>query len=336
MPCYSVGLLELDASNAVAVLALRDSRKQEPIRVTPLGGGVSNTVLLVETPGRRVVLKQSLAKLRVEQDWFSARDRVYREAAALRWLAERLPPGSVPTVLFEDRDNFLFAMTAAPAAARTWKSLLLEGRADPAVAARVANLLAAMMRATWREAAVASAFGDQAVFDELRLDPYYRATAARHPDLAGFFDTLIRDYPQRRLCLVHGDWSPKNFLVWDEGLMVIDFEVVHFGDPAFDAAFLLNHLLLKSFHLPMWRSRYTEAARVFWRTLTAELPLELEDFERGVIRHLGGLLLARIDGKSPVEYIRDESAKQGVREFARQFIAAPPATVMEVFERPAP
>ncbi|MCS6953454.1 MAG: aminoglycoside phosphotransferase family protein [Bryobacterales bacterium] len=328
-------MLELDASNVAAVLDGQEGWEGGDIRITPLGGGVSNTVLLVEGARQRLVLKQSLAKLRVEQDWFSDRSRVYREAAALRWLAGRLPAGSVPAVVFEDRDNFLFAMTAAPSGARTWKSLLLEGCADRAVAVQVGRLLAAIIRASWQEATVAAAFGDQTVFDQLRLDPYYRATAARHPDLAPFFDVLIRAYPEQRYCLVHGDWSPKNFLVWDHGVMAIDFEVAHFGDPAFDAAFLLNHLLLKSFHRPVWQARYAELAQAFWMTLSAELPEELGDFEARVVRHWGGLLLARIDGKSPVEYIRDESVKQAVRTFARGLIAAPPAHVMEVFERRA-
>jgi 5-methylthioribose kinase len=326
-------LLDLDVSNAARFLAAHLRLHEDPVRVTALGGGVSNTVLLVEGSQGRLVLKQSLGRLRVEQEWRSRRSRVFREAAALRWLAPHLPAGSVPSVVFEDRENYAFAMTAAPAQARTWKSLLMEGHTDPAVARRVASLLARIMQASWLDARAAARFGDQTVFDELRLDPYYRATAARHPDLAEFFRRLIDTYPQRRLCLVHGDWSPKNFLVWEGGVMAIDFEVVHFGDPVFDAAFLLNHLLLKSFHRPEWAPRYARLAAVFWETLEAELPEDSAQFQAGVIRHLGALLLARIDGKSPVEYIREEAVKERVRSFARALIADPPARIARVFDR---
>ncbi|HXG33302.1 MAG TPA: phosphotransferase [Bryobacteraceae bacterium] len=326
-------MLDLDVSNAARFVAERLGFHKDSLRVTALGGGVSNTVLLIEGPQRRLVVKQSLARLRVEQDWFSSRDRVFREAAALRWLAPHLPPGAVPAVVFEDRENYAFAMTAAPAQARTWKSLLMEGRADPAVARRVASLLTRIMQASWLDAGAAARFGDQSVFDELRLDPYYRATAARHPDLAEFFHTLVETYPQRRLCLVHGDWSPKNFLIWDGSVMAIDFEVIHFGDPVFDAAFLLNHLLLKSFHRPECAPRYRELAAVFWETLEGELPENPEQFQAGVIRHLGALLLARIDGKSPVEYIREEAVKQRVRNFARALIANPPGRIAAIFDR---
>lgn len=331
--CYHSRLLDLDVSNVARFLAAHLRLPEDPVRVTALGGGVSNTVLLVEGSERRLVLKQSLARLRVEQEWRSRRSRVFREAAALRWLAPHLPAGSVPGVVFEDRENYAFAMTAAPAQARSWKSLLMEGHTDPAVARRVASLLARIMQASWLDAGAAARFGDQTVFEELRLDPYYRATAARHPDLAEFFRRLIDTYPQRRLCLVHGDWSPKNFLVWEGGVMAIDFEVVHFGDPVFDAAFLLNHLLLKSFHRPEWAPRYARLAAVFWETLEAELPDDPARFQAGVIRHLGALLLARMDGKSPVEYIRKEAAKERVRNFARALIANPPARIAAIFDR---
>jgi hypothetical protein len=42
-------------------------------------------------------------------------------------LAGFWPQGSLPQVLFEDADNFVFAMTAAPAASSCWKDLLLRG-----------------------------------------------------------------------------------------------------------------------------------------------------------------------------------------------------------------
>ncbi len=116
----------LSAANAVEYLQNRGMELTAP-RVTELGGGVSNTVLLVESDGQAFVLKQSLGKLRVQEDWFACRERVVREAAALQRLADRLPQGSIPAVLFEDRENFLYAMSAAPPDSTPWKDLLLNG-----------------------------------------------------------------------------------------------------------------------------------------------------------------------------------------------------------------
>ncbi len=298
-----------------------------------MGGGVSNTVLLVETPAQRFVLKQALGKLQVEQDWFSDRERIFRESAGIQALAPHLPNGSVPGILFEDRENCLYAMTAAPKGAQTWKSLLMNGTVEETVAWRVAEMQAVMIRISHDDTALAKAFGDQTVFGQLRLDPYYRTTALRHADLKPFFDSLAEKYPSRRISLVHGDWSPKNFLVEGDQVMAIDFEVIHFGDPAFDCAFLLNHLLMKSFHLPARAGEFARLADVYWRELTRGLPVDTAQLELRTLRHLGGLLMARIDGKSPAEYLKEDTVRQQVREAARRLILNSPPSIREVFWR---
>jgi 5-methylthioribose kinase len=318
-------LIELTAQNAAAYL-------QGSWQISELGGGVSNTVLLAESAGgQRLVLKQALGKLRVEQDWFSDRGRIFRESAGMRAVAPWLAPHSVPEVIFEDRDNLLFAMNAAPCEASTWKTQLMSGQVDPATAARIGEMLGAIVRNSWQRPEWESAFGDQTVFDQLRLDPYYRSTAARHPELAECFRALVRESQARRVSLVHGDWSPKNFLVWDDHVMAIDFEVIHYGDPAFDTGFLLNHLALKSFYRPQSKLAYLRAAARFWEAYTKGLPEGAAWVEAATIRHLGCLMLARIDGKSPVEYLKDERVREQVRKFARHLIVDPPGTVQEVF-----
>jgi 5-methylthioribose kinase len=311
-------MLELSVANAAEYLGY-------PCKATLLGGGVSNTVLLIEAAAQRFVLKQSLGKLRVEQDWFSDRRRIYREASAMRQLAPLLPRGAVPEILFEDRDNYLFAMAAAPQSAEPWKDLLLRGKIDPGVARNIGQMLQTIITQT---AGMRDEFADQTIFDELRLDPYYRSTALRHPDLAPWFHALIEKSRGRKISLVHGDWSPKNFLVHGPAVMAIDFEVIHFGDPSFDSAFLLNHLLLKSFYRPDSCDRYYDAAQRFWAALD-----QPAWFERATIEHLGGLMLARVDGKSPAEYIREPELKDTIRNFARALITDPPAQVHAVFKK---
>jgi len=329
--CYDVRLFALHIDTAADYLHSRGI-DAAGTRISELGGGVSNTVLLVEGNGPRFILKQALGKLRVQDDWFSDRNRIFRESAALQWAVPHLPDGSVPTILFEDRENFLFAMTAAPAHARTWKSLLLEGEFDSRPTECIARMLAAMVRASWCDVESERLFGDQTVFDQLRLDPYYRTTAARHPDLAPHFDRLMRKSFARRVGVVHGDWSPKNFLVSEGAVMAIDFEVVHFGDPAFDTAFLLNHLLLKSFYRPQWSGELAGLAQRFWEVYRAGIPADCDWIEAATLAHLGCLLLARIDGKSPAEYITAPSLREHIRGFARNLILAPPARVSDVFE----
>ncbi|MBZ5564260.1 MAG: phosphotransferase [Acidobacteriia bacterium] len=307
--------------------------KGDRLCVRELGGGVSNIVLLIEwrnAPERRWVLKQSLEKLRVQDDWRSARERVFREAESIQSLRPALVAGSLPEVVHIDRERFLFIMTAAPPGSVVWKDSLLAGEADPAVAREAGRLLAQMVNASRRDPRLRERFEDRRVFDQLRIDPYYRTTAARHPDLANCFEELIADSWKIRTALVHGDYSPKNFLVRDQRVLLIDFEVIHWGDPAFDTGFLLNHLFLKAFYQPRFATRYFEAAREFWQALRSELEGEFwQAFEAMTLRHLGALMLARIDGKSPVEYIRDDSTKDLVRRTARRLLLERPTSLEE-------
>ena len=297
------------------------------VAVSELGGGVSNVVLLAELegdPARRWVVKQSLGRLRVKDDWRSDRRRIFREAAALQALRPVLGD-ALPEVIHVDRKNYAYVMTAAPVDSVVWKeSLLAARRSDPRVAREVGLFLARMINASRADPSFRRRFRDQTVFDQLRIDPYYRTTAERHADVRPAIEELIRTSLAIRTSLVHGDYSPKNILVRGGRILLIDFEVVHWGDPAFDSAFLLNHLFLKAFHQPLFRDVYFDAAHEFSRTLPLG-PMTL--------RHLGALMLARIDGKSPVEYISNEATKERVRRVAKRILVDPPASLTGVIRR---
>lgn len=327
----------LSASSARDYLASCDLISEgEIIEVQELGGGVSNTVILVTFPGddrKRWVIKQSLGKLRVKDDWRSDRERIFKEADCMRALGGLLPPGAVPEVVWQDRPNFLLVMTAAPPESRVWKDLLLAGHVDARLAEQAGGLLASVIAGSQRDASFRQTFDDRAVFDQLRIDPYYRTTAARCPDAAPAIQKLIADSRNIRVALTHGDYSPKNMLVCDGKIFLIDFEVAHWGDPAFDAAFLLNHLLLKAFHRPQQWAEYAAAALQFWRSLTANLNgARTVGLEEITVRHLGALMLARIDGKSPVEYLTDEPVKNAIRRAAKRILLNRPPRVESAME----
>lgn len=325
-------MLDLDPSSARDYLAARLNVPSASICVEELTGGVSNLVFRATIAGLPdLILKQSLAKLRVREDWYSDRTRIFREMDALRLLSPLAPPGSLPQVLFEDRDNYLFAMTAADPAAPTWKQQLLEGQTESTLATQAAALHAVF----FLPHSFNSQFAGLDLFDQLRLDPYYRFTATRHPDLKPHFDQAIEQSRTQLRALTHGDWSPKNFLV-NPGpqLFSIDYEVIHLGDPSFDVAFLLNHFLLKAWHRARTRAQYAGLALEYWHHLNHLLPGQQSWLEPSTLRHLGLLHLARVDGKSPAEYLRPAEQMQA-RRFARDLIQNPPRTIPEVFEMQA-
>ena len=325
----------LSPDNAHEYLASRGlTGSGDRVIIRELGGGISNIVLLIEVAnGRscRWVAKQSLGKLRVRDDWRSDRERVFREAEAIQMLHPMLV-NSVPDVVHVDYENYLFLMTAAPTGSTVWKDSLLLGHVSLAVAREAGRLLARMISAAPAGGAAQRRFQDRTVFDQLRIDPYYRTTATRNPDVSSELRELIANSWEIQTALVHGDYSPKNMLVRGDRITLIDFEVIHWGDPAFDSGFLLNHLLLKAFHQPRFGELYILAAREFWNALAAELgSAGGSDFERMTVRHLGALMLARIDGKSPVEYIQDETTKERARQLAKRILLERPERLEEAF-----
>jgi 5-methylthioribose kinase len=300
------------------------------LRVLPLAGGVSNDVVAVSAPGLDAVVKQALGKLRVAEEWLADPARLATEGRALR-LAGALLPGSVPRVL-DLADGYL-VIERAPRDWHTWKDDLLAGSADAGIGSRLGNALGQWQRLTLSNAEVAGAFGSLTAFNQLRVDPFHRTVAQRHPDLAGVIGTTIETMEQGRACLVHGDYTPKNVLVSPagDGLWVIDWEVAHVGDPTFDPASTLGHLLLKTVHCPAAAAGYSGVARAFLAGLDAGRDGLVNPDSAQLIRQVGCLLLARVDGKSPAEYL-DADGKARTRALARRLLTAPPATITDAWE----
>jgi 5-methylthioribose kinase len=315
---------ELSTQNAAEWLR-RHGLPCESARFTELGGGISNKVILAQAPEFRAVLKQSLGQLRTEQGWFSDRSRIFREAAAMRWNAGA---GRVPRILFEDPETFTIAMEAAPQGAEMWKTLLFRSEARNETARAAGLALGSMISATWNNADANRTFEDQTVFDQLRIDPYYRFTAEHRPEAADYIRNLIARSAARRLSLVHGDYSPKNILVHGDSVWVIDWEVVHFGDPAFDVGFLLNHLLMKTIAMPRYKDKIASLAEAFLDAL----PREAASVIPAAFEHLPALLLARVDGKSPAEYL-DPAMRQRAASLALDLMARPAGSFDEVLAR---
>jgi len=244
-----------------------------------------------------------------------------------------LPAGVVPRFVFTDPQRHVLAMEAVPAPHENWKSRLLRGEVEAALVAEFGLILGQLHRAhpspDWP-----ADFADRTFFESLRLDPYYRFSAQRQPTAAKFMQDLIDETLSQRQALVHGDYSPKNTLVYRGHLVLLDYEVIHVGDPAFDVGFALTHFLAKALHRLGERDRFLEAARLFWESYQRTLPTPASDSARSnrAVRHTLACLLARVDGRSPLEYLNEfERAQQ--RRLVLDLIVAPPADVPELVAR---
>jgi 5-methylthioribose kinase len=351
---------EITAENAADYLRQTGrANATDQVDVRELTGGVSNAVYYVTqraTSGAetRFVLKQARPQLRVAQPWFCSVERNWRELSVLRTCqsvldrtplapdlcTERELAATTPAVLWEDRENFAFAMTAAPPEHVVWKQLLLQGDLQDEmldgqnrkIAEACGRLLARLHSGSWQGESIRRELGNTELFDALRVDPYYRTVATIHADLHAALEPLIHAHENHPRAVVHADFSPKNLLVYRNGdrteLMMVDFETGHFGDPAFDVGFFLTHLVLKTFlFADRGNSKMLMLGILFWSAYFAALgePLaeEKPSLRRRAMQHLGGCVLARLDGKSPVEYLDEPRRREAARAFARRLLLDP-------------
>src|SRR5687767_1248833 len=291
----------------------------------PLAGGVSSDIWRVDLARGPVCVKRALARLRVAQVWEAPIERNRYEYEWFR-VAGEAAPQAVPKVLAHE--DGAFAMEYLPASHYpVWKEELRQGRADARLAGAVGTALARIHRHTAGREDLARRFPTDAIFHAIRLEPYLLATGVRHPDLSGNLHRLVEKTQATKACLVHGDVSPKNILAGPQGPVFLDAECAWYGDPAFDIAFCLNHLLLKCLWVPASSSAYLAC---FGALVEGYQPSAQVASRAAAL--LPALLLARVDGKSPVEYLVQDAQKDHVRRFARPRIAASPSTLDETAE----
>lgn len=374
-------MIELNESNVAAYLREQGKLSEAEPLIQSLSGGIANVVLKIFDPaaGAKIgtdlrspaqikrgvpdkrmsegfcfVIKQPLPKFRTEAEWLVDVARVEVERDCARLLSEILPAGSVPDVLWYDEANHVLAISCVPTDSVLWKTHLMAGGVSIDAAQQAGVLLAMMHSSTLHHAATEQRYGDPSFFIQQRTEPYFKSLAAKHPAMAPTFDLVIHKLLSNPLCLIHGDFSPKNiFLVMKKDdaepaadgkakrfplshLTLLDFEVAFYGNPAFDVATLVNHLLLKSFHLgKAWRARMM-AIDAFVKSYANAVPPELSqrvEADGGVI--LGALLLARVDGKSPAEYLTDEALRDKVRKTGLAILADPDAGLEAAIDRAA-
>lgn len=329
----------LGADDVSAYLASRGLTLRTDAAITTLEGGVSASVFLVENGDSRWVVKQALPELKVASLWRSDPRRALTEARALR-VAGSLIPGAVPGVVDADAEMCSITMMAAPATWENWRTVLLTGSNDDVdssfghsallVAERLGSSLGILHRKTWGDPEIQRSFSDDSTFEDLRVSPFYRSVSATHPQVSPAIEACITEVTTRQECLVHGDFSPKNILVGPLAeTWILDFEVARYGAAVFDLAFLGHHLALKALHNPQDTLVYHD----IWRSFLGEYratneqtgPLDLLGW------HTAALLLARIDGVSPVPYL-GESARKTARDVALQTLSSGPRPIDDLWE----
>ncbi|MDR9828569.1 phosphotransferase [Vibrio sp. FNV 38] len=298
---------------------------------TPLTGGVSCEIYLVEDDKSRLVVKRALAKLKVEKDWFADTSRNLYEQRYLKYVGERYPE-YVPKILHSFEQECLFTMEYFPEHFKDWKKYLMKQEVNMLVAQGIGGALANVHSVSWHDEGVAKLFDSDKNFYQLRLEPYFESMIEQHPDLKTQLQSLCLSVSTTKQCLVHGDFSPKNILVSERDIKIVDCEVAWYGDPAFDVAFMLHHLFLKAVHFD--QSYYIDAALMFLEQYQSSLGAEKYQIvdEAKIAKLTAAMMLARIDGKSPVEYLSEDN-KISIRERVIPLLKVPFKGVNELLRQ---
>lgn len=300
-------------------------------RFKALTGGVSSEIYRVDDGDESFVVKRALPKLKVKDEWVANVDRNRYERLYIEYVG-RIAPGFVP-ILRATGDGF-FAMELLGEGFEPWKARLMRGNARKEDAARAGSFLAAVHAQSAGDAEAQEMFDSTTNFFELRVEPYLLATARRHPEIAAYFHNQAEQLVRTRRCLVHGDFSPKNIMLSSDRMVILDCEVAWYGDPAFDVAFLMTHLLLKGLYHAPQNVGLHELSKAFLASYFQGIAarLDRDEVERHASRLLPMLLLARKDGKSPVEYLDDLGKSDWLRQFVRLKIRQEAVTLQEIYD----
>ena len=322
---------ETDPTIVQALRRLQLIDDQSVPSMIPLTGGVSSDIWRVELKQQTVCVKRALPQLKVAALWEAPIERNQYEWEWLR-IAGTVEPTAVPSLIARDTESGCFIMEYLETQNYPiWKNQLRDGLTDLETAKAVGQRLASIHAATAGQPDIRDRFPTDHIFHAIRIEPYLLTTAKRHDDLAGPIHQIATDLAQTKQTLVHGDISPKNILVGPSGPLFLDAECACYGDPVFDITFCLNHLMLKCIWTPRATSGFLRAFDVLSKSyLDGVVWDDRQAFEARAARTLPALFLARVDGKSPVDYITTEKHRDLIRHVARKLLRSPVATLHDV------
>lgn len=307
----------MDQKELTGYLVKKGLLKSSGVKVRPLSGGISSELLVMDDGVNRFVLKRALPKLKVKADWFADVKRNQVEQSYLKYVSGFLPD-VVPAILYSDDKHHFFCMEMLENGLTNWKDQLLKGQIHSIYAEAAGKNLGVIHTKSAGDKAVENQFDTLANFQELRIEPYLIHTGEQHPDLAMYFNQEAKRLASVKQCLVHGDFSPKNILVSPERFVILDCEVAWYGDPVFDVAFLLNHFMLKALYLPQKADDFIKLSSAAFEAYKIHAKNLVDAaFEPRLVKLLLLFMLARVDGKSPVEYL-NAAQQQKVRDFVYQ------------------
>jgi 5-methylthioribose kinase len=294
--------------------------------VEPVGDGNINWVRRVRWEGGSRVVKQARPALERFPEYRVSTERIVFEARFYRTVARLDAHDVCPRVLHFDPEQRVLVLEDLGDAERL-DAALARGADVTDVAARLGAFLGAVHGGT-RGAGTAARFANDAMRrlhgEHIFHLPYRpnefplstavgkRALAIRSDrELVATIDAAHARYLEPRGVLVHGDVQPGNVLLPPAGPKLLDAEIAHLGDPAFDLGQLVGHLLLPAAARgepggaePAVRAAWNAYRKAFGAAGLARLD--------EVARYAGIELLRRTIGAARVPAVETDSASLAV------------------------
>ena len=296
---------------------LKKINNKKILEIERLTGGVSCEVYKVKTINNIYCIKRALPKLLVKKDWYVKTNRIKYEYLWLKH-CKKLLPKSIPKVYkFDEKSNFLILEYLNEKKFLNLKIEFLKGKINHKLINKISKNLSIIHNNSMKKN-IEKKFSPNFInFYDLRLDAYFNEVKRVHPNLSLFVNNINKQYKKNRITLVHGDMSPKNILFYKNEIKFLDAETSNFGDPVFDVVFFTNHLLIKSIYLPNKKSQFLKAYKNFIDTYISNLNCDDKKFFfRRCLNMIPLMLIARVDGKSPVEYVTSKKMKNKIRKLS--------------------
>jgi len=314
--CIDFGLLDFD-------------EKFKSIKITD---GVSSDIWYVKSKLREFCVKRALAKLTVKEDWFAPVNRSNFEAEYFK-TCKNINKLAFPKILGHDKKKYILAMNwYNKDQYKLWKSSLLKKYIETKDGKRVAEILVKKHAHFFNKKAIKDKFSNDKTFHAIRIEPYILFTSNSYPQYKKLFDKNIDNLSKNKKTLIHGDFSPKNILIGKDSPVILDAETACWGDPVFDLAFCNNHIILKSILNFEIKDKYISLSKCFLDTYISFLNWENKDeFIERFLSLVPIFILARLDGKSPVEYFQKGHIERS-RGLAKKLIENNVKTLSHYFQ----
>ena len=293
-----------------------DSINQEKIiKYKRLEGGVSSEVYYVKTNKSDYCIKRSLKKLLVKKNWIANTNRIKYEYLWLKHCKKIISRNIPKTFEFDNKKKYIVMEYLNDSKYKTLKQLYFNKVVNIKTIKLISKHLYKIHSSSKNLKTKKIFDGNNNNFYDLRLDPYFNEVGRIYPKYKKYIKNINKNYFENSSTLVHGDFSPKNILIGKNKIIYLDAECCNFGDPVFDLVFFTNHLLIKSIFIKDKSQEFIKSYIIFYKEYLNNLNLKnYKSYINRIIEMTPIMLLARIDGKSPVEYLNSKKIKNIIRK----------------------